>query len=436
MTVNKQDQPKINQFIQFQPSTNQAAVLNQLQRFLNQNYNNTFVLTGSAGTGKTTVTKVLADYLAASKTNYYLCAPTGRAAKIISEKTQKEAITIHHLLYTVNEIKDKDGNVLQIEFVARTNISKMATVYIVDESSMVPDQQPNGDDSFVSNNSLLCDLIAYVKEGNKDSKIIFIGDKYQLPPVRSAFSPALDPNYLKKEYKLNPISANLSEVFRQKDDSYILTCANIIKKAIDQSVKRLTYSFIDAQNKNIFIQNYISMQEKSPKDSVLLAWRNISINDLNQSIRAIKYNDTTFPIVKNEQLIMAQNSHSSILRNGTFVSVDELIRLEDYQGFKFADVKLREVSTGRALVGIYKIRIDYLINKDSFMKFEDEKRLFALRMKANSAFRESKDKRVDQYLSALKVRYGYAITVHKSQGGEWKNVFLYPEIPFGKDAGR
>ena len=427
----------ISKYINIQPTVNQAQVLNQMQDFLNQSHSDTIILTGSAGTGKTTITKTLADYLSGTKINYYLCAPTGRAAKIISEKTQKEAITLHHLLYTVNEIKDYEGNVIQIEFKARTNISKTPTIYIIDESSMVSDQKPNGDDKFISKNSLLHDLITYVKDGHPDSKIIFIGDQYQLPPVKSDFSPALNKNYLQQNYGLKPITTNLSEIFRQKDNSYILTSANKIKQAIDEPYRKLTYSYLNAQNNGAFVKEFIKLQESNPKHTVLLGWRNISINDLNQRIRSIKFNNTSYPIVNNEQLIMAQNTYSgSILTNGTFIRVDELVKLEDYQGFKFADVKLTEVATGKPIKGIYKIRIDYLTNKNALLNFEDEKRLFALRMKSNGEFRKTRDKRDDKYLSALKVRYGYAITVHKSQGGEWKNVFLYPEIPYGEGAGR
>jgi ATP-dependent exoDNAse (exonuclease V) alpha subunit len=421
----------------FKPSLKQDGIINQLKRFEDSEFYDCFILTGAAGTGKSTITKMFTDYLIKAEKHFHLCAPTGRAAKIISHKTQTESKTLHNLLYTIKEIQDEDGNVVQIEFIARENISKIPTIYIVDESSMISNKKPNSEDEFISKNSLLLDLINYVKQGNKKNKIVFIGDNYQLPPVKANFSPALDKEYLVDTFGLKPIGAELKEIFRQDNKSYILKGAYEIKEAIDAESHSFSFIYKNVENTNLFIKHFVKMYLANRSGNIILGWRNISIHDLNQQIRNQIFGSNSLVLCKGDQIVLAQNSSLNFnFTNGTFLKVEEVLKLEDYEGFKFADVMVSDVNSGEKYKGKYKLNIDFMLNEKATLDASERKRLYALRIKNNKKFRELKDVRLDAYLSALKVRYGYAITVHKAQGGEWGNVFIYPEIPFGPDAGR
>lgn len=418
--------------LSFKPNSDQEYALDLLNKFIKSDENNCFVLNGSAGTGKTTLTKSLTDFLSLSGKLFYLCAPTGRASKIISDKTEKTAQTIHHLIYKINEIRDIDGNIIKIEFSRRVNISKDITVFIIDESSMISDTKPDADELFISKNSLLSDLIHYVFEGNKNNKLIFIGDSYQLPPVNSDLSAALNAAYLRKKYNLKIAEAQLNEVIRQSKESYILEDANNLKLSIDGKLNRLSNRYLGLRNIDKFLSRYAADFKQTPNQQILLAWRNISINDINKELRKLLYGKNCNYLVKGERLVMSQNYYSKIhIPNGTFLEVDEIINAEILYGIKFMDARLMNADTNKLYDGIFKIQVDHLLDSVPNYDFEREKLLWAERYKVNRILQETKNKTSDAYLSALKVRYGYAITVHKSQGGEWPNVFLYPEKPFG-----
>lgn len=428
---------QLSQYLSFTPNNNQKDVLSKMQLFLDQKDKNAFILSGAAGTGKTSITEALTNGFTAHSILYSLCAPTGRAAKVISDKTGKIATTIHKLLYTLNEIKDEDGQTIKFEFIPKKNIFEKPIVFLIDESSMISNRKPKVDDRFISENSLLFDLVKYMKSGHPDNKIVFIGDEYQLPPINSVFSPALTPNILENEFKLKTQKANLSEIVRQDSESHILKSAIGIKKAIDDNKKYFSYSFRNTNTVERFLDAYVQNHMVNAKNTVLLAWKNARIDELNFLIRDRKFGENSNILNIGEQLIATQNYYNRTeIHNGTFLRVHQILAIEDYKGFKFADVKLINVLTDKIIPETIKISIDPLIDGKLSNDFAREKKLYGLRMKENKLFRETKDKRLDPYLSALKVKYGYAITVHKAQGGEWEDVFIYPEIPFRYDGGK
>jgi ATP-dependent exoDNAse (exonuclease V) alpha subunit len=425
------------QYLSFTPTINQKDVLAKMQLFLNQKDKNAFILSGAAGTGKTSITEALTNGLSDHSMLYSLCAPTGRAAKVISEKTKSKAITIHKQLYTLNEITDEDGQTVRFEFIPKENIIDQPVVFLIDESSMISNKKPNKEDRFVSANSLLFDLVKYMKSGHPDNKIVFIGDEYQLPPINSVFSPALTPSILENEFKLKTQKAYLTEIVRQESDSHILKSAIDIKKAIDEKRTNISFSYRNTQSLNGFLDSYLQKHLSNTRNTVLLAWKNARIEELNFLIRDRKYGKTTNILNVGEQLIATQNYYNGIeIHNGTFLRVHQILGMEDYHGFKFADVKLINVLTDKVIPEIIKISVDPLFDHQLSNDFSREKKLYGLRMKENRRFRETKDKKTDPYLSALKVQYGYAITVHKAQGGEWEDVFIYPEIPYKYDGGK
>lgn len=427
----------LSQYLSFTPNTNQKEVLSMMYSFLNQNDKNTFILSGAAGTGKTSITEALTNGLTDHNIMYSLCAPTGRAAKIISEKTKQNAITIHKQLYTLNEITDADGQTIRFEFIPKINICDQPAVFLIDESSMISNRKPNENDRFISENSLLFDLVKYVKSGHPENKIVFIGDEYQLPPINSVFSPALTPNILEHEFKLKTQKANLTEIVRQKSDSHILKSAIEIKKAIDDKRKYFSFSFRNTQSLNGFLKSYLQKHHSNAGNTVMLAWKNARIEELNHLIRNRKFGINSNILNIGEQLIVTQKYYKETeLHNGTFLRVHQIMGMEDYHGFKFADVKLINILTNKIIPETIKISVDPLIDDNYTNDFSREKKLYGFRMKENKLFRDNKDKRIDPYLSALKVKYGYAITVHKAQGGEWDDVFIYPEIPFKYDGGK
>lgn len=217
----------LNKKFPFQPTTKQNLVLMQLADFVfDDNSNALYLLKGFAGTGKTSIIGALVSNLWEAKVSAVLMAPTGRAAKVISNYSKKEAFTIHKKIYFPK--KDKGGGV---KFVLQPNKHRN-TIFIVDEASMIPDQP--SDSKFSEGNSLLEDLMQYVYSGHK-CKLLLIGDKAQLPPVKSDLSPALDRHVLNLTYNKEVSGIELDEVVRQGQDSGILMNATLIREALEET---------------------------------------------------------------------------------------------------------------------------------------------------------------------------------------------------------
>lgn len=215
-------------YFSFQPNVGQQEAFDRLCHFLDENaIQDFFILTGAAGTGKTSVVSAVANYLHDKSIACVLAAPTGRAAHVISSKTNRAAKTIHSLIY-IPEV-NAAGTVI---YKRKENRSKAYTVFMIDESSMVADSTEN-EGLFTTPNSLLVDLIAYVKQGNAGNKIIFIGDAYQLAPITSPeFSPALCKMHLTNRHQLKGSEFELTKIERQANGSYILDNAELLRTAV------------------------------------------------------------------------------------------------------------------------------------------------------------------------------------------------------------
>ncbi|RLD43965.1 MAG: hypothetical protein DRI86_08690 [Bacteroidetes bacterium] len=442
ITIRRQSENKISDIstlLDFNPNEDQKEALNQIKDFVDNTIDNVFVLTGAAGTGKTSIMKAVISYINSYLGDFNLLAPTGRAANIIAQKSNFDAQTIHSHIYSISEIKDSTGRVIKLRFNAKSNAKDYKEVFFVDESSMLSDVASESDD-FVSENSLLLDFMNYVKNGNENNKIIFIGDSYQLPPVESVESRALDVEFLTKEYGVTVKSFELTKVMRQGEGSYVLENSQMIKESINNNtlMPLLKYSELDSSNNQI--DDYVKdINEFGYEKSICLAWTNNTIRDINKQVRNRLYDNPTDQIVVGEHLILTSGFYMNkkYIANGTFVKVIKVSqKIEGIAGYRFVTVYIINTDNGQELEGSYKINLDTIDNHEESMDSEKMKALWHERFKVNKDLRESKNKADDEYLSAMQVKYAYAITVHKAQGGEWDKVYMYPEQPSGKEGKR
>ena len=234
-------------YLQFDcPTLEQKMALLAMSKFVNfDNEDDFLILSGAARTGKTSITTALIGYLNSSSISYNIAAPTGRAARILGRKSKTLNSTIHSLIYNTKP-NPKTGEII---FTLKENNVKDYTVYIIDEASMISSKIINDRTSlFKCNSSLLNDLISFVKKGNPLNKIVFLGDRNQLPPINELESMALCEEYLTNKFSLKGSSHLLTEVKRQEDGSYILKYANKIRIGIDNKLKSVALQGIEKQN--------------------------------------------------------------------------------------------------------------------------------------------------------------------------------------------
>jgi len=380
--------------------------------------------------------KAVISYINSDLGDFNLLAPTGRAANIIGKKSNFFASTVHSHIYSISEIKDSEGRVVKLKFNCKANLKDYKEVFFVDEASMVSEKAGESE-QFISDNSLLHDFIRYVKQGHENSKVIFIGDSYQLPPVNSANSRALEADYLRSEFGLKVMSFELTEVMRQANDSYVLRNAHRVKNAINQKMPIPKLEFKSQSLLDNQIDQYVNeIKEFGYERSIVLAWKNKTNEEINKQVRKRLFADSEKPIVLGEHFILSQGyfTSDSYIPNGTFVKVIEIVgREEVIAGFRFATVKLHNTDSGEDLEGEYKVNLDFLKDGLEALDQKKMKKLWHDRYRSNKDLQKSKNKKDDEYLSALQVNYAYSITVHKAQGGEWSKVYLHPEQPTGVD---
>lgn len=416
--------------LQFAPTQDQAKALAKLESFVQKSCSDDFfILKGSAGTGKTTILKAVTDYLHANEVCFRLCAPTGRAAKIISSKTERIANTMHSEIYLV----DNNYEGTKVKLNAKQNKDVNYSIFIVDESSMVSDFHEKFPE-FITPNPLLTDFIRYIKQGNKDNKVIFVGDTYQLPPVvkdlapHLVFSPALTLDYISKQFSLVGQEASMTEVMRQKDGNPVLNYANQIRNAsiagklINPIIPRHSY-----WQKGLL--HYLTTFDHTRIDSTaVICYTNKDVDWWNKTIRKELGKRGILDI--GDHVIIQESSFNKL---GSFIKGDSGIineiksPIEKYCGLSFQDVVIQVTDLKNEIKYIEtKVLLDSVSTKSGKLHSEIEKNLIASAMKHNSKYRESKQKSDDKYLSALRLRHSFAITCHKAQGGEWDNVLIHP----------
>lgn len=411
----------------FAATRDQARALYQVQAFLDGDAPaDCFILRGCAGTGKTSMLKAVVDYLAQQQMPHFLMAPTGRAAKVLSQKTNMLASTVHHVIYTPTE----DPNTGTVIMRKRANDSTAVTVFVVDEASMISDQR-QADGDFQTPNSLLFDLLDFVKQGNARSKVIFVGDSYQLAPVSGeGFSPALDADYLCRQYKLRVQTEELREVMRQVGDSPVLRLATDVRERSDRNMA-LDYGCIPAHTYfTMALKYYLSrFDANQPQRIGMIASSNKDVHFWNNCVR--ERLGLSGKLLSEGDLVVLHESHFArerILVKGEMAVVKAVSdSVEQRAGFHFMDAELEFTDAeGQRFLVSTKVMLDTLPTEKGFIDREAFKTLKHDRMAKNTVYRDSQRSSDDPYMGALRLRYGYALTCHKAQGGEWQEVIIHP----------
>jgi len=429
----------------FEPTLKQDIVLQQLSEFIfDNNPNALYVLKGYAGTGKTTIIGTIVSNLWKVTKSAVLMAPTGRAAKVISNYSGKEAFTIHKKIYFPK--KEKNG---AVKFVLQPNKHKK-TIFIVDEASMIPDVP--GESKLFENGSLLDDLMQYVYSGHQ-CKLLLIGDTAQLPPVKLDLSPALDEKGLELNYNKEVTKMELDEVVRQEQNSGILLNATSIREAIEHSffdsfkfdlkgfkdIVRLVdgYEILDAIN-----ESYSSLGNE---ETAIIVRSNKRANLYNQQIRSrILFNDHELTagdylmVVKNNYFWLKPASEAGFIANGDIIEVLEIFHIKELYGFRFAEVKVRMVDYPKMSTFETTLMLDTISVEAPALPYEDSNRLYQEVLKdyenETSKYRKFLKVKNNTFFNALQVKFSYAMTCHKSQGGQWNTVFVeQPYLPNGID---
>ena len=435
----------IKQQFPFQPTLKQNIVLQQLSEFIfSKDSNALYLLKGYAGTGKTTIVGTIVNNLWKAKKSAVLMAPTGRAAKVISNYSGKEAFTIHKKIYFPK--KEKNGGV---KFVLQPNKHKN-TIFIVDEASMIPDTP--GESKFFENGSLLDDLMQYVYSGHQ-CKLLLIGDTAQLPPVKLDLSPALDENTLSLNYNKEVTKMELDEVVRQVQDSGILINATVLREALSNSsydafkfdlsgfkdIIRLVdgYDIMDAIND--------AYSNLGNEDTAIIVRSNKRANLYNQQIRSrILFNEHELTsgdylmVVKNNYYWIKPTTEAGFIANGDIIEVLEIFKIEELYGFRFAEVKVRMVDYPKMRPFETVLLLDTIEAETSSLPYEESNRLYQEVQKdyenETSNYKKFLKIKGNKHFNALQVKFSYSITCHKSQGGQWNTVFVeQPYLPNGID---
>ena len=422
----------------FVPTEGQHTVLYHLAAFLlSEKPCPTYLLQGYAGTGKTTLVTTLVKTLPQIGMKYQLMAPTGRAAKVLSGYTGKTASTIHRKIYRFQSFADGSFRMTRAE-----NKSKN-TLFIVDECSMIPDDFANG-------RSLLDDLIRYVFSG-ENCRLLLIGDNAQLPPVGLENSPANDINVLKNGFGLTVASYELTEVMRQEEESGILYNATALRKMGGPTPSLplfTTNGFSDVHR--IEPQEFEellwqSFNGKNNNEAVIICRSNNRANMYNQAIRArilqeegeIATGDKLM-VVKNNYFWTDEDQKISFIANGDMIELMRINSTEEMYGFHFADVEIQLTDYQDEPNLSVKILLETLTSDSPALTQEEAERLYRAveedYMDIPNKRDRYKEMRKNPYFNALQVKFGYALTCHKTQGGQWPTVFIdAPFVPEGEE---
>ena len=437
----------------FSLSQEQSAAFKAITTFIENDDASVFILKGYAGTGKTMILGTLARWLKSNSIPFQLLAPTGRAARVLSTKTGSMASTIHRSIYNLRQERITDDDRLEVVFNIATNKAALHCLYIVDEASMISDVQNKSEVLRFGSGKLLSDLISFADIPHTNRKIIFTGDNAQLEPIDMSFSPALDEGKLQERFNIKSLSFTLRTVFRQASENTILKTATELRNEIEKETAQAIT--IAADNGNIFEESresLIKLYAKHIRNAKELqmnwvCYTNNAVKDLNKEVRTwLGYLKAA--IQEGEILMVIQNNYQNdvFYLNGDLIKViqvsdrlekhnlifnykdkkkiqmmlnfrDVVIEHYDYQGLtytvKVLENTLDEVDMELLNVAVFVFcqkRYDAGNKSMSFQQFRLE----------------------DTYSNALRISYGYAMTVHKAQGGEWDTVVADLKHPAGK----
>lgn len=426
----------------YEPNGQQMELVAALSKFaVSGDERSAFLLNGYAGTGKTTLSSAFVNALPSVGLRAVLLAPTGRAAKVFSSYSRHSAFTIHRKIYQSRRFDPEE-----LRFgLARNN--HRDTIFVVDEASMIANA--SGETAVFGTGCLLDDLITYVYSG-EGCRLVLLGDVAQLPPVGYADSPALDEATL-RGYGLSVYAFSLTEVARQKRDSGVLYNATAIRNIIASRMFGAPTIRVSGFP-DIEVVDGMELADKveecysrdGVEDTIVVTRSNKRAVMFNQGIRArVLYMEAE--IATGDLLLVAKNNYFwaegydgvDFIANGDVAVVRRISHETSLYGFRFADVTLEFPDYGVEIDA--KIVLDALYSESPALTRSQNEMLFQRVMEdyADIPRKGERFKRLkkDPYFNALQVKFGYAVTCHKAQGGQWKNVFVdmgyIPEDAFG-----
>ena len=423
----------------------QKKIIEKLSSWLaDEDYSRIFLLNGYAGTGKTTLISATVSALKELGIKTILLAPTGRAAKVLSHYSNAPALTIHKRIY-----RERSTTGYESKFSLDFNKERGA-VFIVDEASMLSSGGSEG--NIFGSGDLLNDLVEYVRSG-KECRLMLVGDDAQLPPVGSDLSPALDPisltHYGDVEY------ATMDEVVRQSSDSGILFNATMIRCMLENrihEIPRLRCSFPDFKSINggELLETLQECYDRYGRDETIVITRsNKRANRYNEGIR--RYNlSAEEEIESGDMLMIVKNNYHyaehdkespmSFVANGDVVRLKRIRRFEEFYGFRFIDALIEFPDYDNYGMDV-KIMLDTLASESPSLTQEQSRALFDEVEKdyldIKSKAKRYKEIRENKFFNAMQVKFSYAVTCHKAQGGQWSAVFIdrciFGDEPMSKD---
>lgn len=387
------------------------------------------LLRGYAGTGKTTIVSALVQFLPIFNYKYVLMAPTGRAAKVMSNYAKRLALTIHKKIYR----QTAEAGSGEMNFSLQKN-NHQKTLFIIDEASMLSDDKGFG------SSSLLDDVVSYVFQ-NEGNKILFIGDDAQLPPVGKVTSAGLDASHLRSTYGAEVIETILTEVMRQAQGSGILHNATLLRAELLKNDFKI--KFITQEYKDIF-----RMTGERLEDGLRYAYDKYGVENTaiicRSNKNAVQYNEYIrrqihfmegeleagdfLMIVKNNYVYQTEDTPGGFLANGDFMEVVKVINFEEMYGLRFADLEIRLTDYENLPNLQVKVILDTLHSPGPSLNSDEYRSLYnqvaedymdlATKTERKAAIKK------DPYLNALQIKFAYALTCHKSQGGQWSAIFV------------
>ncbi|WP_200976097.1 ATP-dependent RecD-like DNA helicase [Echinicola sp. 20G] len=434
MNKDKEHIPKpsalIRQNFPHEPTQGQQYFFQQMDLFFGEDIDQkpTFILRGYAGTGKTSVIAAVVKSLSKLNFRSLLLAPTGRAAKVMSTYSGRMGFTIHKIIYRP---KNEEG-MMGAGFDLQKNYYKN-TVFIVDEASMLADDAMGG-------SNLLRDLVQFVFQ-HQSNRLILIGDTAQLPPVSSKNSPALDKNYLVHHYGLDVLESELTEVMRQQLDSGILFNATTLRCEVVKKDPVISFQvkgypdFYRMTSERLEDGLRYAYDKYGVENTIVITRSNKTAVQYNQYIRqAIHFYEEEIStgdmlmIVRNNYTYMAESDKVSFLANGDFVEVVKIRSFEEMYGLRFATLELRLIDYPEEPFFEAKVILDTLYTSSTSLGAEESRELYRQVVEDYAGVENKKERREyikkDPYLNALQVKFAYALTCHKSQGGQWSAVFV------------
>lgn len=427
----------------YQPTEGQRILILALAEFLlNRQTQEAFLFKGYAGTGKTTVLSALVKAAPDLKLKTVLLAPTGRAAKVLAAYSGRQAFTIHKKIYQPRVTAD---GAMMLHLLENQHSN---TLFVVDEASMIPGTAP-ADARFATTSDLFTDLITYVYSAT-NCALVLIGDTAQLPPVGTDMSPALDKHLLETSFGLRVRALELREVMRQSLQSGILANATLLRQKInDEDLNFPLFSltgYTDIRRiDGTQLEDALFFAHKDYGDdkSIVITRSNKRANIYNREIRnRILYREDEISggdymmVVRNNYYWLPKESPAGFIANGDIIEIQKITRITEMYGFRFADALVRLTDYPQHPEIEVKLLLDTITADTPALSYDDYRRFYneVLQDYIDLPTRQQKMEKVknNPWFNALQVKFAYALTCHKTQGGQWETIFIdQPWLPDG-----